>query len=221
MVEIPASYVANHLGNFDYNYNKAYYGLGLALPPKRYCTDIFISQILGAFKLAYRQDEISSREIPNFDELKLCTLFDSLRNNREVMRYFPDVGPNSYPKPKKWVVKVLGTMSPGYLDFLVEHALDQRKQAESVIIQEEGYLNEVLQSNWLPNKSGKRFHQPKLETLVNSYKPRSTTKYEPPTGDQIRVKFNEGFSMRLSVENLEREEQIKRNFGRTNFGTSI
>ena len=66
--------------------------------------------------------ELKSVNVPKFDELCVKNIFPLIRQDAEVMKYFPDEYPKGREPDRTYTFNVLNTMRNQYVQGIIKHA---------------------------------------------------------------------------------------------------
>ena len=70
--------------------------------------------------------DIKTISVPKYDELSVVNLLPRVKDNVEVMKFFPDRLPKGKSISREYFFNVLNTTYPEYLRKMIEHANNQR-----------------------------------------------------------------------------------------------
>jgi hypothetical protein len=73
--------------------------------------------------------ELKSVNVPKFDELSVKNIFPLIRQDAEVMKYFPDEYPKGREPDRTYTFNVLNTMRNQYVQDIIKHAHNIRNSA--------------------------------------------------------------------------------------------
>ena len=73
-----------------------------------------------------KKSEVSTVEVPHYDELSVRRLWPELAKDGEFMQYFPSKYPVGKGPPRDYFFNVLNTLYPEYLTKVMAHANEQR-----------------------------------------------------------------------------------------------
>ncbi len=73
--------------------------------------------------------ELKSVNVPKFDELSVKNIFPLIRQDAEVMKYFPDDYPKGREPDRSYTFNVLNTLRNQYVQDIIKHAHSIRNSA--------------------------------------------------------------------------------------------
>ena len=82
--------------------------------------------MLNGSKLLIKNADIRTITVPKYDELSVTNLLPRVRENVNVMMYFPDSLPRGKSINREYFFNVLNTKYPDYLKKMIAHANSQR-----------------------------------------------------------------------------------------------
>lgn len=96
------------------------------LPPPQFCTWKFLRQVLSGTKELLKIDEIDCiYKPPRLQEIPVARLFNQIRNNPQLMRFFPET---NRPMDKAYFFTVIASQSPGFYETIL-HQIKERRRA--------------------------------------------------------------------------------------------
>ena len=96
------------------------------MPPASMITKDFLRQILNGEKKMIKNADIKTITVPKYDELSVINLLPKVKENVNVMIYFPDRLPKGKTISREYFFNVLNTSYPDYLQKMIDHANNQR-----------------------------------------------------------------------------------------------
>ena len=85
------------------------------MPPASMITKDFLRQILNEEKKLIKNTDIKTITVPKYDELSVVNLLPRVKDNAEVMIYFPDRLPKGKTISREYFFDVLNTIYPDFL----------------------------------------------------------------------------------------------------------
>ena len=102
------------------------------LPSYGKCTQKFLVQVLNLEKKSLKQQEVSSRHVPAYEELAIQYVWGEAMKHHDFPNYMPDHWkPINNKVDRKFFYKILNTICPHYVNNLVEDCQKQRKEARN------------------------------------------------------------------------------------------
>ena len=75
-------------------------------------------------------DEKRTPNVPKYDELSVKNIYPSIRNDPELMMYFPNQMAKNRLPDREYMFTILNTLKPEYVKKVILHASKMRHTAE-------------------------------------------------------------------------------------------
>ena len=69
--------------------------------------------------------------VPLFDELSVVNIWPMTKENKQIMKYFPNKLPKGRVPDREYFFNILNTFQPLYVDQIIQHANAQRNSVAS------------------------------------------------------------------------------------------
>ena len=86
--------------------------------------------LLNDEKKIFSMAEIRPINVPKYDELSVKNIYPSIKDDAELMQYFPDQLPENRWPDRTYFFTILNTLRPEYMKKIVLHASKMRNSAE-------------------------------------------------------------------------------------------
>lgn len=67
-------------------------------------------------------EQLRTVAVPKYDELSVRNVYPKIRNDPQVMQYFPNAYPKGREPDRAYVFNVLNTLRPDYVQAMIRHA---------------------------------------------------------------------------------------------------
>ena len=85
------------------------------VPPKSQFTKDFIKELLAGKKSLFKMAEINMIAVPQYQELAVCKIWNQVKDDEELMRYFASFYPDGKYADRTYFYNVLNTVHPNYV----------------------------------------------------------------------------------------------------------
>ena len=102
----------------------------------------FLKQVLANDKKLMKMSSLRSINVPKFDEVSVKTIWPLIKQDPEVLVYFPDDYAKGRVPERKYTFDVLNTIRPEYVKKMIEHAFTIR----NAVTEEGKHDDEILVS---------------------------------------------------------------------------
>ena len=69
--------------------------------------------------------------VPLFDELSVVNIWPMMKENKQIMKYFPNKLPKGRVPDREYFFNILNTFQPLYVDQIIQHSNVQRNSVSS------------------------------------------------------------------------------------------
>lgn len=103
----------------------------LYVPPEYMINKDFLKEVLAEDKDLLELKTVRWINIPLFDELSVVSIWPMVKENKQIMRYFPSKLPKGRVPDREYFFNILNTFQPLYVDQIIKHANAQRNSVAS------------------------------------------------------------------------------------------
>ena len=98
----------------------------LYVPPATMINKDFLKQVLANDKKLIKMSALRSINVPKFDEVSVKTIWPLIKQDPEVLVFFPDDYAKGRVPYRKYTFDILNTVRPEYVQKMIEHACTVR-----------------------------------------------------------------------------------------------
>ena len=91
----------------------------------------FLKEVLAEDKEFIELRDVKWINVPLFDELSVVNIWPMMKENKQIMKYFPNKLPKGRVPDREYFFNILNTFQPLYVDQIIQHANAQRNSVAS------------------------------------------------------------------------------------------
>ena len=91
----------------------------------------FLKEVLAEDKELIELKDVRWINVPLFDELSVVNIWPMTKENKQIMKYFPNKLPKGRVPDREYFFNILNTFQPLYVDQIIQHANAQRNSVAS------------------------------------------------------------------------------------------
>ena len=103
----------------------------LYVPPEYMINKDFLKEVFAEEKELLELKEVKWINVPLFDELSVVNMWPMMKEEKEIMMYFPSKLPKGRVPDREYFFNILNTFQPLYVDQIIQHANAQRNSVAS------------------------------------------------------------------------------------------
>ena len=108
------------------------FSVQLYLPPEYMLNKDFLKEVFINQKKLLRLDQVKRICVPLYDELAVIKLWPMMKNDEEVVKYFPTKMAKGRVPDREYFFNIVNTFHGEYLKKLIRYASDQRHEAQAM-----------------------------------------------------------------------------------------
>ena len=103
----------------------------LYVPPEYMINKDFLKEVFSEDKELLELINVRWINVPLFDELSVVNIWPMMKENKQIMKYFPNKLPKGRVPDREYFFNILNTFQPLYVDQIIQHANAQRNSVAS------------------------------------------------------------------------------------------
>ena len=103
----------------------------LYVPPEYMINKDFLKEVFSEDKELLELINVRWINVPLFDELSVVNIWPMMKENKQIMKYFPNKLPKGRVPDREYFFNILNTFQPLYVDQIIQHANAQRNSVSS------------------------------------------------------------------------------------------